>query len=393
MGREEAWRGSFDSSCARGLDASCAAGRRGPTRPPSPSLSFVKSFDDRPPDPDRDATLVQDFLTAQESVLRAHPVWAGGGAATRALAAEGLEKYVCTKIHARTFAVAALDRERDEALAARMRGLSFVQPEHLDIPPARADASALAAAAAELARMDTFKAPRDKLVCVLNACRIVGDALAAGGGVGGGAASPSSPQASGADDFLPLLILALIRASPPRLASNLEYVQRFRGGARFTGEASYFFTQLYSAASFVETVNTGSLTVDPATFVEAMRGAGVPELQLAPAPGGGGASPRAAAGAPSAAPPCPDAATLEAEGAALVAAADALGALAGAHPFLYRDAPSLTLADVAALLDAYKEAVLRAEALGRAADARAAGASGGGSAAAARAPAPAASLI
>jgi len=393
MGREEAWRGSFDSSCARGLDASCAAGRRGPTRPPSPSLSFVKSFDDRPPDPDRDATLVQDFLTAQESVLRAHPVWAGGGAATRALAAEGLEKYVCTKIHARTFAVAALDRERDEALAARMRGLSFVQPEHLDIPPARADASALAAAAAELARMDTFKAPRDKLVCVLNACRIVGDALAAGGGVGGGAASPSSPQASGADDFLPLLILALIRASPPRLASNLEYVQRFRGGARFTGEASYFFTQLYSAASFVETAPRGSRPAAPAPVGAGWGGGGGPAPPRAPAPGGGGASPRAAAGAPSAAPPCPDAATLEAEGAALVAAADALGALAGAHPFLYRDAPSLTLADVAALLDAYKEAVLRAEALGRAADARAAGASGGGSAAAARAPAPAASLI
>ena len=39
-----------------------------------------------------------------------------------------------TKIHGKVFAQSALDRERDEALGQRMAALSFVRPEHLDIP-------------------------------------------------------------------------------------------------------------------------------------------------------------------------------------------------------------------------------------------------------------------
>ena len=47
---------------------------------------------------------------------------------------QGLEKYLMTKIHGKVFAQSALDRERDEALGQRMAALSFVRPEHLDIP-------------------------------------------------------------------------------------------------------------------------------------------------------------------------------------------------------------------------------------------------------------------
>ena len=262
-------------------------------------------------------------------------------------AGEGLEKYVLTKIHAQVFGASALDVERDEALSQRLSALSFVRPEHLEIPASHAGleegrgggggatsssnnssssslsssspaARALALAQRELSRVNAFKAPRDKLVCVLNACRVISDSLSAvasreaaerrekrergrsvgeeGGGVGGasaattGAPSPSpppppGPSSRGADDFLPLLIYVLIRAAPPRLASNLEYVQRFRGARRFHGEAAYFFTQLYAAASFVETVNTTSLhNVDPAEFVARMASAGVPDMQLLPPP-------------------------------------------------------------------------------------------------------------
>lgn len=364
--------------------------------------SFVKSFDDRAPDPDRDAALVQAFLTAQDAAIAVHPVWAGATPSVRAHAAEALEKYVLSKIHGATFGVSALDRERDAALAARLKGLAFVGAAELDVPPARADPAALERAASELRRMDDFKAPRDKLVCGLNACRIVANLLAAEAASGGAAAT--DPR--GADDFLPLLILALIRAAPPRLASNLEYVQRYRGAARFGGEAAYFFTQLYSAASFVETVNTASLTVDPAVFVERMRAAGVPDLQLlpgpevAPPPTAGAAATTTAAGPPPLAPrpPPPTVADLEREGAPLLAAADAGGELAAAHPWLYvASAADLPLGDVPRLLAAYKETVLRLEAVTRAVEARASASAAAGVAgvrledapAAASAPAPA----
>ncbi len=49
---------------------------------------------------------------------------------------------------------------------------------------------------------------------------------------------------AGADDFLPLLIFTVIHANPPNLASNLEYIQRFRYQSRMISESAYFYTQL-----------------------------------------------------------------------------------------------------------------------------------------------------
>lgn len=54
---------------------------------------------------------------------------------------------------------------------------------------------------------------------------------------------------AGADDFLPVLIYVVIHAKPPRLASNLEYIQRFRMASRMVSESSYFYTQLVCSRS------------------------------------------------------------------------------------------------------------------------------------------------
>lgn len=56
---------------------------------------------------------------------------------------------------------------------------------------------------------------------------------------------------AGADDFLPVLIYVVIHANPPQLASNLEYIQRFRMHSRMVSESAYFFTQLVSSHSWV----------------------------------------------------------------------------------------------------------------------------------------------
>ena len=53
---------------------------------------------------------------------------------------------------------------------------------------------------------------------------------------------------AGADDFLPVLIYVVIHANPPQLASNLEYIQRFRMHSRMASESAYFFTQLVHTA-------------------------------------------------------------------------------------------------------------------------------------------------
>ena len=55
---------------------------------------------------------------------------------------------------------------------------------------------------------------------------------------------------TGADDFLPVLIYVVIHANPAQLASNLEYVQRFRMHSRMVSESAYFFTQLVSLTTY-----------------------------------------------------------------------------------------------------------------------------------------------
>ncbi|KAI8474361.1 MAG: Ara7-Gdpnh2ATVPS9A [Monoraphidium minutum] len=198
--------------------------------------TFMKDLRQRVPMADADSEMVQSFLEEMETAMAKHPLFAGSGPAELDAATEALEKYLMTKLHDRTFGMATEDTERDALLAVRCEALQFVQPHHLEIGEGVAGGDALDQAAHELNRINNYKAPRDKLVCILNCCRVIGNMLHSGPGAAGGVA--------GADDFTPVLILALIRARPPRLASNIAYVERYRMRSRMAGEAAYYFVQL-----------------------------------------------------------------------------------------------------------------------------------------------------
>ena len=111
------------------------------------------------------------------------------------------------------------ERARDAALEERMSALSFVRPEHLDIvtPDGSSEAS-WGLAGAELRKMSRFRAPKDKLVCILNCCRVLARVVLACEDTGVGA---------GADGLLPQLIYVTIRCNPPNLHSNVQYISRF----------------------------------------------------------------------------------------------------------------------------------------------------------------------
>jgi hypothetical protein len=57
---------------------------------------------------------------------------------------------------------------------------------------------------------------------------------------------------SGADDFTPLLILVVIKARTPYLASNLAYIERYRYAAQMT-----------RTRWFVRAVSSNFLSLDP----------------------------------------------------------------------------------------------------------------------------------
>ena len=69
-----------------------------------------------------------------------------------------------------------------------------------------------------------------------------------------------------ADDLLPLLVLVIVRANPPHLVSNIEYVAHFRNQACIGTEAHYNLTSFVSAVSFIRGADASSLTIDPAEY-------------------------------------------------------------------------------------------------------------------------------
>jgi hypothetical protein len=166
-----------------------------------------------------------------------------------------------TKAYAATFGRGRHDEVRDAALKRRIAALQkIVRAEHLDVSESAHAQASWALAESELGKMETFKAPRDKLVCALNTCRIINNTLTTRHGSDGGA-----------DDFLPVLVYVVLRANPDRLESNLKYIQRFRGESRLVSEAAYFFTNLVSAVRFLARAQAKDFTnLDEETFVRVM---------------------------------------------------------------------------------------------------------------------------
>jgi hypothetical protein len=73
-----------------------------------------------------------------------------------------------------------------------------------------------------------YKAPRDKLICILNCCKVIfglpsprPSLLTAYGSAG---LIRHLKKEEGADSFVPILIFVVLKANPEHLLSNVEYV-------------------------------------------------------------------------------------------------------------------------------------------------------------------------
>ncbi|XP_052758833.1 rab5 GDP/GTP exchange factor isoform X2 [Galleria mellonella] len=173
-----------------------------------------------------------------------------------------VEKHAMTYLHdlpSIVFSPIGTDDERaDRAMSERIQQLSWVGERHLECKLDRNSASCrqlLYKAISELLSMDSAASPGGKLRQVRRCCRHV---LALCGRDG----APAS-----ADDLLPALIFTVLKANPPRLVSNINFVTRFCNAQRLmTGEGGYYFTNLCCAVSFIENLTAESLNMDKKEF-------------------------------------------------------------------------------------------------------------------------------
>ena len=165
--------------------------------------------------------IINDFLTFITNKMAQCEVWRGVSDAEFDNAKEGMEKLVMNRLYSQTFSPAipastpvqvakgkkkAVERplgpgrkgqhqediERDDILAQKVRIYGWVQEKHLDIQPIGDSGRRFLTLAqqgeaspsmcklvfrpnivTELLKINTYRAPRDKVICVLNCCKVI----------------------------------------------------------------------------------------------------------------------------------------------------------------------------------------------------------------------------
>lgn len=141
--------------------------------------------------------IVRDFLTFIYAKMDLCEVWREVGDGEMDNAMEGMEKLVMNRLYTQTFSPAIQphdgvsrvderfpgrrgqhqeDVERDEILTQKVRIYSWVREEHLDIGNTVSGDGGrkfLDLAVKEMRKIGTYRAPRDKVICVLNCCKVI----------------------------------------------------------------------------------------------------------------------------------------------------------------------------------------------------------------------------
>ncbi|CCH60424.1 hypothetical protein TBLA_0C06290 [Henningerozyma blattae CBS 6284] len=181
-------------------------------------------------------------------------------------AKEGMEKLIMGKLYTRCFSPYlkvmkddldkghSNDLKDDILLKNKINEYKFMKPEYLDITNVETERldKFVNFSVDELSKVNGYKAPRDKVVCILNSCKVLFGIL-----------KQSQLEGKGADTFIPLLIYTLLKSDIENLVSNVRYIERFRFENFIRGEESYYLSSLQAAINFINLeLNKDSLTID-----------------------------------------------------------------------------------------------------------------------------------
>ncbi|KAI3330428.1 hypothetical protein F4824DRAFT_515642 [Ustulina deusta] len=247
--------------------------------------SFLNEFGKRQWMVHEQVKIIGDFLAFIANKMAQCEVWRDVSDAEFDNAREGMEKLVMNRLYTQTFSPAIPapqpipgakpkkrggdppmgpgrkgqhqeDVERDDILAQKISIYGWVREEHLDIPPVTDSGKRFLTLAqqVELLKIRSYRAPRDKIICVLNCCKVIFGLL------------KHNKSDSSADSFMPLLIYVVLRANPDHLVSNVQYILRFRNQEKLGGEAGYYLSSLMGAVQFIENMDRTTLTISDEDF-------------------------------------------------------------------------------------------------------------------------------
>eukprot|EP00375_Theileria_parva_P002555 XP_765235.1 hypothetical protein [Theileria parva strain Muguga] len=159
---------------------------------------------------------------------------------------ECFEKFTMQKLYPQCYRMDPMDAIEDERLQIQMLCLNWIEPHHLEITT-MGDVNILKEAQNHLKNLYKYRSPRDKLIIILNFCRLVVYSI-----------QKVTDKDVSCDEAFPLLILTIILTNPVELQSCIEFIQYFRHPSRHISEEAYAFTLLVSAVEFIREIGTSS---------------------------------------------------------------------------------------------------------------------------------------
>lgn len=228
--------------------------------------SFLNEFGKRPWTVPEQVKIIADFKEFIYAKMALCPPFSTLSEHEMVNATEGMEKLIMNRLYSKTFspvidpATRSNSHEedviRDSVLEEKMRIWSWIQGRHLDIGEQflRNGEAFVKLASDELLKINHYRAPRDKVICILNCCKVIFGLLR------------QTNSEESADGFLPILIFVVIKAQPKNLISNANYIERFRNPEMMSGEAGYYLNSLIGAVSFIEQLDRSQLSITEEEF-------------------------------------------------------------------------------------------------------------------------------
>jgi hypothetical protein len=205
---------------------------------------------------------VWEFLEKTYNAMHSSYLWASETDAQWEKTKAACEKFLFIKLYHLIFACDVEDSHLDKKLADRVASLSFLTGEHLDIRYLRpGDNSLLMGPVNMLRRLASARSPADKLSVLKKTSLAIAEALKK---------ARTDGSLPGADEFLPMMILAVKECNPPQISSTVKFLQRYTEPRKLVSEAGYLLTHFVSAVQFLEHVDARALTISPEEFERSM---------------------------------------------------------------------------------------------------------------------------
>ena len=124
--------------------------------------------------------------------------------------------------------------------------------DHLDVNPSCRSSMTLELASSELEKVNSYRAPIDKVQCIVRCCSFLFNQLSVN--------RSGKDSRPGADDFLPVFIYVVLHSTVPHLYANINYISSYRNPQALMSKAGYCLVNLQSALAFLSNVRADSLT-------------------------------------------------------------------------------------------------------------------------------------